>query len=65
MGSKVRLRGPGNFLSWVQLSSAQTFWAHVGHYNNVIVPTILHGFIESYNLQRGHMGYPLETAAAA
>ena len=32
LGSKVRLRGPANFLSWAQLSSAQKFWAHVGHY---------------------------------
>ena len=34
MGSnkKVRLRGPADFLSWAQLSSAQNFQAHVGHY---------------------------------
>ena len=39
MGSKVRLRGPANFLSWAQLSSAQKFWAHVGHY---LVVTFMH-----------------------
>ena len=44
MGSKVRLRGPANFLSWAQLSSAQKFWAHVGHYLLVDLLLVLDSF---------------------